>query len=186
MPAGRSSSRARAGSSGSWLVRALLSAGANVVALVRDEDPQSEFVRSGDERRVTRVHGSLEDLAALERALVQYEVDVVFHLGAQTQVRHAQRQPLATIEANVRGTYNLLEAVRASRRRSARFVVASSDKAYGESATLPVHGGASARGPEHLRRVQERGRPAGVRPTARASTCRWGSPAAATSTAAAT
>ena len=33
---------------GSWLVRGLLAAGAAVVALVRDEDPRSEFVRSGD------------------------------------------------------------------------------------------------------------------------------------------
>ena len=122
---------------GSWLVRSLLSAGADLVALVRDEDPRSEFVRSGDERRVTRVHGSLEDLALLERLLVQYEVEVVFHLGAQTQVRHAQRSPWATMEANVRGTYNLLEAVRRSAAGVQALVVASSDKAYGESLTLP-------------------------------------------------
>ena len=122
---------------GSWLVRSLLSAGAAVVALVRDEDPRSEFVRSGDDHRVARVHGSLEDLALLERLVVQYEVDAVFHLGAQTQVRHAQRQPWATLEANVRGTYNLLEAVRRSARHVQALVVASSDKAYGQSLTLP-------------------------------------------------
>jgi CDP-glucose 4,6-dehydratase len=122
---------------GSWLVRSLLSAGASVVALVRDEDPRSEFVRSGDDRRVIQVHGSLQDLVLLERLVVQYEVDVVFHLGAQTQVRHAQRQPWATLEANVRGTYNLLEAARRSARPVRAVVVASSDKAYGESPTLP-------------------------------------------------
>lgn len=122
---------------GSWLVRGLLAAGAAVVALVRDDDPGSEFVRSGDDRRVTQVHGSLEDLAVLERSLVQYEVAVVFHLGAQTQVRHGQRQPWATLEANVRGTYNLLEAVRRSAGHVQALVVASSDKAYGESRTLP-------------------------------------------------
>ena len=76
---------------GSWLVRSLLSSGASVVALLRDEDPRSELSRSGDEGRVARVRGSLEDVALLERSLVEYEVDVVFHLGAQTQVRHAQR-----------------------------------------------------------------------------------------------
>ena len=97
---------------GSWLVRSLLAAGATVVALVRDDDPHSELVRSGDVTRVTRVHGSLEDLVLLERTLVQYEVHVVFHLGAQTQVRHAQWSPVGTLEANVRGTYNLLEACR--------------------------------------------------------------------------
>jgi CDP-glucose 4,6-dehydratase len=79
----------------------------------------------------------LEDVALLERALVEYEADVVFHLGAQTQVRHAQRQPFGTLEANVRGTYNLLEAARRVDRPVNALVVASSDKAYGESRTLP-------------------------------------------------
>lgn len=122
---------------GSWLVRGLLEARASVVALVRDEDPRSEFIRSGDAARAIRVHASLTDLAALERALVQYEVDVVFHLGAQTQVRHAQSHPLATLEANVRGTYIMLEALRRAGRSVEAIVIASSDKAYGESSTLP-------------------------------------------------
>ncbi len=122
---------------GSWLVRSLLDAGATVVALVRDEDPHSEFVRSGDVTRVTRVHGSLEDLVLLERTLVQYEVEVVFHLGAQTQVRHAQWSPWASLEANVRGTYNLLEACRRNTRTLEAVVIASSDKAYGETDVLP-------------------------------------------------
>lgn len=122
---------------GSWLVRRLLVSGASVVALLRDEDPRSELARSGDSVRVARVRGSLEDVALLERALVEYEADVVFHLGAQTQVRHAQRQPFGTMEANVRGTYNLLEAMRRLARPVQALVVASSDKAYGESKTLP-------------------------------------------------
>jgi len=122
---------------GSWLVRSLLAGGASVVVLLRDEDPRSELARSGDGRRVARVRGSLEDVALLERALVEYEVDVVFHLGAQTQVRHAQRQPFGTLEANVRGTYNLLEAAHRVDRPLRALVVASSDKAYGESQTLP-------------------------------------------------
>jgi len=122
---------------GSWLTRTLLEAGVTVVALVRDEDPRSELVRSGDHRRVIRVNGSLEDPIIIERVLVQYEVDVVFHLGAQTQVRNAQRQPFATLESNVRGTYNVLEAARRIDRPITAVVIASSDKAYGESTTLP-------------------------------------------------
>ena len=122
---------------GSWLVRSLLDAGAAVIALVRDEDPHSGFVRSGDVDRVTQVHGSLEDLVLLERCLVQYEVEVVFHLGAQTQVRHAQWSPWASLEANVRGTYNVLEASRRSLRTLQAVVIASSDKAYGETDVLP-------------------------------------------------
>lgn len=125
------------GTVGSWLVRSLLSSGASVVALLRDEDPRSQLARSGDDQRIARVRGSLEDIALLERSLVEYEVDVVFHLGAQTQVRFAQRQPLGTLEANVRGTYNLLEATRRVSRPIRAVVIASSDKAYGETDKLP-------------------------------------------------
>jgi CDP-glucose 4,6-dehydratase len=89
---------------GSWLVRELIAGGASVVALLRDDDPRSELIRSGDVHRITGVRGSLEDAALLDRAIVQYEVDVVFHLGAQTQVRHAQRHPFDTLEAKSRLT----------------------------------------------------------------------------------
>ena len=122
---------------GSWLVHRLLADGATVVALVRDEDPRSQLWRSGDIARIARVRGSLEDASLLERILVEYEVDTIFHLGAQTQVRHAQRHPFGTLEANVRGTYNLLEAARRAPARLRAIVVASSDKAYGDSVDLP-------------------------------------------------
>jgi len=122
---------------GSWLVKDLLAQGAYVVALVRDADPQSEFYRSGDIQRVSVVNGVLEDFWALERAINEHEVDTVFHLGAQTIVGTAHRFPLPTFEANIRGTYNVLEACRLHRDMVQRVVIASSDKAYGEQPQLP-------------------------------------------------
>jgi len=122
---------------GSWLVKELLGLGAYVVALMRDADPQSELFRSGDLNRIHVVNGQLEDFAALERAVNKHEVDTVFHLGAQAIVGTALRYPLATFEANIRGTFNLLEACRQHADLVRRVVVASSDKAYGESTSLP-------------------------------------------------
>ncbi|PYM35815.1 MAG: sugar dehydratase, partial [Candidatus Rokuibacteriota bacterium] len=71
---------------GSWLVKDLLARGAHVVALVLDADPRSELYRSGDVERVSVVNGNLEDFRTLERALNAFEVDTVFHLGAQAIV----------------------------------------------------------------------------------------------------
>ena len=122
---------------GSWLVKDLLGAGAYVVALVLDQDPQSELVRSGDVERCAVVNGALEDLPTLERAVTLHETDTVVHLGAQTIVGVAHRAPLGTWEANVRGTYNLLEVCRRHADLVERVVVASSDKAYGEADSLP-------------------------------------------------
>lgn len=122
---------------GSWLVRALLERGSRVVCLVRDHDPQSELLRSGDLRRTVVVEGRLEDRDCLVRAVVEHEVSTVFHLGAQTIVGAAQRSPVATFEANIQGTWNLLEACRLHPDLVRRVVVASSDKAYGTGPSLP-------------------------------------------------
>src|SRR4051812_12370944 len=85
---------------GSWLCRALVEAGADVVALIRDEVPRSNLHRQGMIARVSQVRGALEDRAVLERAIAEYEVDTVFHLAAQTIVGVAARHPLSTFEAN--------------------------------------------------------------------------------------
>ncbi len=122
---------------GSWLVRELLARGARVVALVHDADPQSELFRSGDLSRVNVVNGALEDPGATERAINEHEVDTVFHLGAQTIVGTALRSPVPTFEANLRGSYLLLDACRHHRSIVQRVVFASSDKAYGEQPRLP-------------------------------------------------
>jgi CDP-glucose 4,6-dehydratase len=122
---------------GTWLVKDLQTLGAQVVALVRDADPQSEFYRSGDYRRTAIVQGCLEDFRTLERAINEHEIDTVFHLAAQPIVGAAFRSPLQTFEANIRGTYNLLEACRRHAGLVRRVVIASSDKAYGTQPQLP-------------------------------------------------
>jgi len=122
---------------GGWLVKDLLAAGAHVVALVRDPDPQTEFYRSGDYRRTAIVHGRLEDFWTLDRAINEHEIETVFHLAAQPIVGVAHRAPLQTFEANIRGSYNLLEACRQHATLVRRVVIASSDKAYGTQPVLP-------------------------------------------------
>ncbi len=122
---------------GSWLAEALLDQGARVICLVRDWVPESRAVSNGVLQRSVVVRGELEDYAVVLRVLNEYEVDSVFHLGAQTIVGTASRSPLSTFESNLRGTWTLLEAVRQCARSIERVVVASSDKAYGEHSVLP-------------------------------------------------
>jgi CDP-glucose 4,6-dehydratase len=121
---------------GPWLVRELLGKEAHVVALVRDWVPGSELVRAGWLEKIDVVRGELEDLAVLERALNEYEIETVFHLAAQTIVGTANRNPVSTFESNIKGTWNVLEACRRSPTVK-RIVVASSDKAYGDQPNLP-------------------------------------------------
>ena len=121
---------------GSWLVKRLLAYGAEVVCLVRDWVPQSELIRGGELDRCRVVRGDLCDIQLLERTLAEYEIATVFNLAAQTIVTIANASPLSTFDANVRGTWMLLEACR---RVSfvKQIVTASSDKAYGDQPVLP-------------------------------------------------
>lgn len=121
---------------GSAVVERLCELGAEVTCLVRDSVPRSRLVSEGLLAKVNVVHGALEDAPLLLRCVHEYEIDSVLHLAAQTIVGTAKQSPLATFEANVRGTWNLLEACRA-RPAIARVVVASSDKAYGQHEHLP-------------------------------------------------
>ena len=121
---------------GSWLTKHLVSHGASVTALVRDWVPTSEFAHQGLADKVNVVRGGLASPYLLERVLGEYEVEVVFHLAAQTIVGIANRNPLSTFESNVRGTWNLFEACRRSPLVKS-VVLASSDKAYGDQEVLP-------------------------------------------------
>ncbi len=121
---------------GSWLVKSLLERNASVVALVRDWIPESELVRSDALSQIKIVRGDLADRDLLERVTGEYEVETVFHLAAQTIVGIANRNPISTFEANIRGTWNLLEACRRSP-AVRQVIVASSDKAYGINEELP-------------------------------------------------
>jgi CDP-glucose 4,6-dehydratase len=121
---------------GGWLVRHLIDAGADVVALVRDWVPRSELVGSGLLEQVRVVRGDVRDQETLERALGEYEIATVIHLAAQTTVGVANRNPVSTLDTNIRGTWALLEACRRSPTVQ-QVVTASSDKAYGDQEVLP-------------------------------------------------
>lgn len=121
---------------GGWLVRQLQELGADVVCIVRDWVPQSELVRSGLFAQVKVVRGDVRDQSLLERTLGEYEIDTVIHLAAQTIVGIANRNPVATMETNIAGTWALLEACRRSPLVE-QIVIASSDKAYGDHEELP-------------------------------------------------
>ncbi len=121
---------------GSWTVKALLERGAHVVGLIRDQVAGSQLTRAGHMDKIDVVRGGVEDYALLERILAEYEIETVLHLAAQTIVGVANRSPLSTFEANIKGTWNLLEAARRGG-NTPQVIVASSDKAYGDQEQLP-------------------------------------------------
>ncbi len=117
---------------GGWLVRRLLARGARVIALVRPTGAERPPLPAG----VTPVTGDVRDQALLEITLRAHGVRTLLHLAAQAIVGVARRDPVATFEANVQGTWIVLEACRRAGHVE-QLLLASSDKAYGEAARLP-------------------------------------------------
>ena len=120
---------------GSWLCGRLLDLGGQVTVLRREPQPGSALVITGNEARCQVVDGDLLDSALLEEVVAAQGIDTVVHLAAQAIVGVARTSPRSTFEANVVGTWNVLEASRLA--GVGRVVVASSDKAYGPSDVLP-------------------------------------------------
>jgi CDP-glucose 4,6-dehydratase len=126
------------GFAGAWLARALLERGERVVSFDRPSLPDgrpSALRLLGIEGDVAEVDGDLRDPGAVGAAISREGVDTVFHLAAETIVAKAASSPAAAFDANVRGTWMLLEACREL--EVERVVVASSDKAYGAHDRLP-------------------------------------------------
>ncbi len=124
------------------LINRLVSYGADVTALVRDWVPQAThlggWLSAGSDVNIVR--GELEDYFFIQRVISEYEIQYIFHLGAQTIVNVGNASPVTTFKANIEGTWSLLEAVRILNGYSSTveaICVASSDKAYGSSKTLP-------------------------------------------------
>ncbi len=124
------------GFKGSHLVEELSKTDANIISLVRDFDPKSYFERQKLGEKSIVVIGDLKDPIRMADILSKYEITSIFHLGAQPIVTTALLNPKETLESNIMGTVNILEAVRLYSKVK-EIVVVSSDKAYGPCETMP-------------------------------------------------
>jgi CDP-glucose 4,6-dehydratase len=120
---------------GGWLLKKLLPKRAEVIVVVRD--PVADCMAAHEDlfSECTVIEGSFGDPILLRKVLDTHAPRTVFHLAAQTQVGAAWRDPVSTFETNTRGSWELLEACRIA--STTQVILASSDKVYGSSNTLP-------------------------------------------------
>jgi len=77
--------------------------------------------------RVQLVYGDLRDYLSIHEAVKKARPDYVFHLAAQSYPKTSFDSPLDTLETNVQGTANILEAVRKNDIKTIVHVCASSE-----------------------------------------------------------
>lgn len=118
------------GFKGSWLTQWLLLLEAKVYgyALEAPTSP-SLYEQLGNESKIESDINDIRDFKSIKKFIDKIKPDIIFHLAAQSLVRESYENPLETLETNVTGTANLLEAVR-QLNLSTNMVVITSDKCY--------------------------------------------------------
>lgn len=129
---------------GSWLTSRLVALGAEVTTLARGSSPRWALGGLRSAGRVNTVTGSVSDPGLVEQVLREHRIDTCFHLAAQADIDDANRDPITTLESNVRGTWITLEACRSA--RVDRVILTSSNRygsrdhfAYTESSPVSMY-----------------------------------------------
>ena len=100
------------GFKGSWLIYALSKAGATIkgYSLAPETNP-SLYEQLESKINIQSVIADINDHKKLEKEIINFQPDYIFHLAAQPLVRKSYQQPLNTFETNIIGTANVLNAL---------------------------------------------------------------------------
>jgi UDP-glucose 4-epimerase len=122
---------------GSHLTEALVRAGADVRAFCVYNSQGSRGWLDGTEPAIARALdvrlGDIRDARFVEDSV--RGVDLVFHLAALIAIPYSYQAPESFVDTNVKGTLNVLEAVR---RHGGRVIQTSTSEVYGTPASLPI------------------------------------------------
>ncbi len=118
------------GFKGAWLSMWLIQMGANLkgFSLSPNTSPNLFEVALLNEKMTSEI-GDIRNFHELNKSIVDFQPEVIFHLAAQPLVRESYLNPLITYETNVMGTANLLESCRnVSSLKSV--IIVTTDKCY--------------------------------------------------------
>lgn len=118
------------GFKGAWLTVMLVERGHEVCGLSLDPETGSlfEVARLGELMELD-IRGDIRDASVVRDAVATANPDVVIHMAAQPLVRESYADPRWTMETNVMGTFNVLEAVQSASQASAQLII-TTDKVY--------------------------------------------------------
>lgn len=120
-----------AGFIGSHLVDKLIDLGHSVICIDNESAESNEMFYWNDKASNHKL-----DICEYHNIYYLFDgVDVVFHLASDARIQPAILDPKRSIDTNVMGTFNVLEA--SKRNNVSRVVLSSTSSAYGKSNTVP-------------------------------------------------
>lgn len=101
-------------------MKALITGAAGFVGTYLAEELENNGIQTvGTDLAGADRNGNLLDVKWVENVVAETTPDYIFHLAGQSSVGFSWENPQCTIEINVNGTLNLLDAVRSAKKRSA-------------------------------------------------------------------
>jgi UDP-glucose 4-epimerase len=120
-----------AGFIGSNLVDRLIDLGHNVICIDNESAESNEQFYWNDKAQNYKV-----DICDYNTIYPMFDkIDIVFHLASDARIQPAILDPKKSIDTNVLGTFNILEASR--RNNVGRVIISSTSSAYGKSNVIP-------------------------------------------------
>ncbi len=118
------------GFKGAWFITWLHLLGADIKGFaLAPEDENGLFNIVKDKFSFQHVAGDIRNKELLEKEILDFKPDLIFHLAAQALVRKSYQIPSETFEVNAVGTANLLEAVNKLDKKCTVAVI-TTDKVY--------------------------------------------------------
>lgn len=118
------------GFKGSWLTVWLEKLGADIYGISKDIPTEPSMFKELDlEKKITHYYEDIRNLSRMVELVQKIKPDFVFHLAAQALVSVSYSNPIDTLETNVLGTANILEALRLSNHKCVAVII-TSDKCY--------------------------------------------------------
>lgn len=117
------------GFKGSWLSLWLSVLGAKTKGYALNPKKNSLYNLVEKSLRVQSVIADIRNQKKLEKEILAFQPDYVFHLAAQPLVRYSYQYPLETFEVNSIGTANLLHAV-SKLKKKCSVIIITTDKVY--------------------------------------------------------
>lgn len=130
-----------AGFIGFWLSRALLDTGFKVVGLDSMSDyydvalKEARLSQLATNLSFNNYTGRVEDMDAVDSIYREHKPDIVVHLAGQAGVRHSLKAPRDYVDANLVGSFNIMEAARAY--GCQHLLMASTSSVYGANTEMP-------------------------------------------------
>jgi len=118
------------GFKGSWLIKILYQYGSNIKGYALEPKTTNDIyhIINGD-NICESVISDIREKEKLRKELLDFQPDFIFHLAAQPLVSLSFQNPVETIETNVNGTVNLLDAIRDLDNKCS-IVIITTDKVY--------------------------------------------------------